>query len=223
MVAFSRWCALVVAQTASDLGDFPSPISIGKPADCISGTPDGSLHALLRNDAILAGGSVSASPAAADIDGDGWIEIVAPTGGDSIRCFELRTSGMGAQALWWPLYRRDAARTGAYGYEPVSGVDDDPEARVPAATLIRSVYPNPFNPTTRIVFDVSERSRVRLAVYDIAGRVVAVVVDREMAPGRYEATWNGRASSGRAVASGVYFCRLQARNVLETKKIILIR
>jgi len=70
---------------------------------------------------------------------------------------------------------------------------------------------------------VSERSRVELAVFDIAGRRVSVLVDREMYAGRYEVVWNGGTISGRAAASGVYFRRLEAGGSIETKKMVLLR
>jgi hypothetical protein len=64
---------------------------------------------------------------------------------------------------------------------------------------------------------------VTLAVYDVSGRSVAVLVDREMEPGRYEAVWNGRTATGRIAASGIYFCRLAAGGAIETKKMVLLR
>jgi ribosomal protein L21E len=76
---------------------------------------------------------------------------------------------------------------------------------------------------SRIVFDVSARSRVVLAIYDVSGRSVAVLVDRAMEPGRYEAIWNGRTGTGRNAASGIYFCRLMAGGTFETKKMVLLR
>jgi hypothetical protein len=70
---------------------------------------------------------------------------------------------------------------------------------------------------------VSERSRVTIAIYDVSGRSVAVLADREMEPGRYEAVWNGRTGTGRTAASGIYFCRLVAGRTVETKKMVLLR
>jgi hypothetical protein len=111
------------------------------------------------------------------------------------------------------MFRRGPARTGSYGYEPVSGVDGDQGTGTPAVTSLRSIYPNPFNPSTRIAFDVSARSSVQVAIYDVSGRTVAVLVNREMEPGRYEVIWNGRMAAGRTAASGL----------VETKKMVLLR
>ena len=79
-------------------------------------------------------------------------------------------------------------------------------------------YPNPFNPTTAINYAVPEQSEVRIEVYNVIGRRVATLVDREMAPGNY--TVNFDASS---LSSGMYFYRLKAGSTLLTKKMTLIK
>jgi hypothetical protein len=79
-------------------------------------------------------------------------------------------------------------------------------------TLSRN-YPNPFNPGTRIEFQVPEQSQVRLSVFDILGRPVKTLVDGVFpASGGppYFALWDGTDEGGRKVASGVYFCRMKA-------------
>ena len=73
-------------------------------------------------------------------------------------------------------------------------------------------YPNPFNPTTTIVYDLSESGHVSLKVYSILGREIATLVDREMAVGSYETAWDGRDSQGEVVPSGTYVYRLTYSN-----------
>ncbi|MGM0460091.1 MAG: T9SS type A sorting domain-containing protein [Bacteroidota bacterium] len=79
-------------------------------------------------------------------------------------------------------------------------------------------FPNPFNPTTQINYAVPEQTDVRIEVYNVIGRRVATLVNREMAPGNY--TVNFDASS---LSSGMYFYRLQAGSTLLTKKMTLIK
>ncbi len=212
-----------ISQSVSDPGALPGPIVIGNPPVALSGTPDGRIDAADLALSLSCCASIVSTPAAGDVDGDGWVEIFAVSEDDSLYAYELCTSRAAPDALWWPMYRRSPARTGSYGYEPVTGVDDDDVAATPSVTSLRSIYPNPFNPTARIAFDVSARSRVELAIYDVSGRSVAVLFDRDMEPGRYEAIWNGRTSTGRNAASGIYFCRLMAGGTLETKKMVLLR
>jgi hypothetical protein len=93
----------------------------------------------------------------------------------------------------------------------------------PTATALHPNYPNPFNPTTVISYELSKRSRVRIAVYDVTGALVKVVEDRERPRGRYEVGWTGINSAGEPVASGVYFCRFSTEGFVQTRKMILLK
>jgi hypothetical protein len=79
-------------------------------------------------------------------------------------------------------------------------------------------YPNPFNPKTVISFQLSVVSDVRLVVYDLLGREVAVLVNERKTPGRYEATFDGR-----NLSSGTYLCQLSAGGFVQSKKMILLK
>jgi hypothetical protein len=83
--------------------------------------------------------------------------------------------------------------------------------------------PNPFNTNTNIRFSLANNSRVRLSVYDVAGRVVATLIDREMAAGTYVAGWDGRNENGTAMASGLYFFQLRSGKFTLTRKAVLLR
>jgi hypothetical protein len=85
-------------------------------------------------------------------------------------------------------------------------------------------YPNPFNPQTTIAYDLPKQEAVSLRVFDLSGRLVRMLVDSEIvASGRQEAVWNGRDDTGRRVASGTYFYRLEAGEYSETKRMALIK
>lgn len=87
-------------------------------------------------------------------------------------------------------------------YDQISGTGDLPVTEFSLAT----VGPITSHGPTRFVLAVPTRSRVRIAVYDVIGRELAVLADREYAAGRHDVTWNGRGPSGR-VSSGIYFIR----------------
>ncbi|MBF8297257.1 MAG: hypothetical protein HW389_3802, partial [Bacteroidetes bacterium] len=89
---------------------------------------------------------------------------------------------------------------------------------VPTEYALSNAYPNPFNPSTTIVYDLPEATRVRLIVYDRLGREVAVVVDHQQNAGRHSIRFNAK-----GLTSGVYFYRIQAGTFSATKKLILIR
>ncbi len=84
-------------------------------------------------------------------------------------------------------------------------------------------YPNPFNPTTVIRYALPENQYVSLKVYNLLGQVVTTLVDEQKAAGYYQVRWNGKNSSGRDVASGVYFYCIKAGSFVETKKLVLLR
>jgi hypothetical protein len=93
----------------------------------------------------------------------------------------------------------------------------------PALSKLEQNYPNPFNPLTRIAFSVAEPGRVVLRIYDVAGRPVRTLVDGRKVADYYCATWDGRDDAGRRVPSGVYFYKLEAPGMRETKKMLLLK
>jgi len=91
----------------------------------------------------------------------------------------------------------------------------------PNTFRLYSNYPNPFNPATRISYDIPKTSRVTLEVLNILGRHVATLVDESQQAGHYEVIWNGRDGYGNRVASGIYLYRLAADDFTESRKMIL--
>ena len=85
-------------------------------------------------------------------------------------------------------------------------------------------YPNPFNPSTTIGFFLPNRCQVTLEIYDTSGRLIKRLLDRETKPAGPNATeWRGLDGQGRAVGSGVYFCRLRAGKETISKKMTLLK
>jgi arabinogalactan endo-1,4-beta-galactosidase len=81
-----------------------------------------------------------------------------------------------------------------------------------------NVYPNPFNPSTNIQYTLPYTSKTLIVIYDILGKEVTRLVDDLKKAGSYNITW-----SAQNISSGVYFCRMQSGNFVETKKIILLK
>lgn len=93
----------------------------------------------------------------------------------------------------------------------------------PRSFALRQNYPNPFNPVTTISYDLFEGGRVTLAVYDVTGTMVRLLVDGRQSVGSHRAVWDGRDQKGAAVAAGVYVCRLQVAGVAQTLKMTLVK
>ena len=79
-------------------------------------------------------------------------------------------------------------------------------------------YPNPFNPTTNISYDISNISNVNLSIYNSAGQLVEVLVDKLQNPGSYNLVWDAKNHT-----SGIYFIKLTSGKDLSTQKIMLIK
>jgi flagellar hook assembly protein FlgD len=90
--------------------------------------------------------------------------------------------------------------------------------------MLHGSYPNPFNPTTTILFSLAKRSKVSIAVYDIAGRLVKrLLVDEIEEAGDHRVVWDGTNEAGSRVASGVYFCMMRVEGEMSGAKLILLR
>ena len=88
----------------------------------------------------------------------------------------------------------------------------------PLETLFGQNVPNPFNPVTVIGYTVAQPTHVTIVIYDVSGREVTRLVDEEVAPGRYKETFDAR-----GLSSGIYFARMTAGGVTETRKLVLLK
>ncbi|MCX7877096.1 MAG: S8 family peptidase [Ignavibacteria bacterium] len=89
---------------------------------------------------------------------------------------------------------------------------------IPVAYRLYANYPNPFNPATRIKFDLPLLTNVSIKIFDLRGRFIAEITEKNLDAGRYEFIFDGS-----SVSSGVYFYRLEADNFSDTKKMILLK
>jgi subtilisin family serine protease len=97
------------------------------------------------------------------------------------------------------------------GIEPVSN-------EIPNVFKLHTNYPNPFNPITKIKFDIAKNTNAKLLVYDVLGRVVETLVNGDLKAGRYEVDFDGY-----ALSSGVYFYKLVTSDFVDTKKMLMIK
>jgi len=100
---------------------------------------------------------------------------------------------------------------GITAIEPVSGV-------IPEKFNLYANYPNPFNPTTTIKFDIAKSTNASIIIYDITGRVVETLLNESLKPGRYEISMDAS-----RLASGVYFYKLVTNDFIDTKKMMLLK
>jgi len=97
-------------------------------------------------------------------------------------------------------------------------VDVQSQPSLPKEFWLYQNYPNPYNPTTTIVYGLRERTNVELKVFDILGREVISLVNEEQPSGKYEIVFDAT-----SISTGIYFYRLQAGSFVETKKMVLMK
>lgn len=125
-----------------------------------------------------------------------------------------------------PVVRKPAVELTVTG--PVGIAEGD---NLPTEFALKPNYPNPFNPSTTIAYQLPRASRVQVEIYDLLGQRVRTLVSGARAPGRYQVRWDGTNQLGRPVGSGIYIYRLIAsplngdRNQVfrQTRKMILLR
>jgi aminopeptidase N len=94
----------------------------------------------------------------------------------------------------------------------------------PAAAFgLAGNFPNPFNPKTTIAFDLPAAGPARLAIYDVAGRLVRVLAEGRLATGRQQLDWDGCDAAGREAAAGLYLARLEAAGKADTQRLVLLK
>ncbi|MBK7142370.1 MAG: T9SS type A sorting domain-containing protein [bacterium] len=152
-------------------------------------------------DVVNFGGEVSGI---GDVNGDGLEDFAA--------------GAMLSSFGWWPGV---ALVYSGFGQVPVD-VPGDPSV-LPIAVALHPNYPNPFNPSTTISFDLPRRSEVTLAIVNILGQEVARLVNGEVSAGTHSVEWDGRDISGEVVASGVYLYRLETDDGVLSRKMLLLK
>jgi Leucine-rich repeat (LRR) protein len=148
----------------------------------------------------------------------------------------------GANSEVYTLNARDSLAYGAYNCMITNGIVKDLEIysrpvnvvigsmtavldkpEVPNAFELHQNFPNPFNPATRISYDIPREGRVRLKIYSIDGKEVATLVDEFERAGKRTVVWNGRDDRGNQVSSGLYFYRLESGNEIKIRKMLLLK
>ena len=135
---------------------------------------------------------------------------------------QLVPDGEGGAIVVWEDYRSGTDYDICVGHIEYEKTTDVPDI---GATLngLSQNYPNPFNPATLITFSVRVPGEVKLRIYDVTGRVLRTLVDGWRGTGAYREMWDGKRDDGTAVASGVYFYRLETNGFTATHKMVLMR
>ena len=127
--------------------------------------------------------------------------------------------------LRWRLFADSSVTAWGWAVDDIviTSTGSTPVGDVPAVAGLGQNYPNPFNPSTTISFELPRDGRARLQVYDARGGLVRTLIDGQRPAGPQSVVWDGRDGAGRAMASGVYLYRLSAGDLVQQRKMTLVK
>lgn len=164
-------------------------------------------------------------PTVGDIDRDGDLDMIMPTGDSSLifvnfpgATYDPCRSGA---PVWRYNRRLNNNQTAPTDCSPTDVEDQEPI--FPENFVLSQNFPNPFNPVTRIEYSLASRCHARISVHNLLGQQVAVLLDRIVPAGRHRIFWNGTNDRGFPAPSGMYVYRMEAGGFIEIKKMMLIR
>lgn len=185
------------------------------------GSNDHKLYGLYLDGSNIGGfptensGNIQGSPSIADLDSDGDLEVIV---GADDNLLVLDISGTGGGDGFWPTHRGNLHRTGALP----TLVSVNQNHSLPEGYSLHANFPNPFNPVTRISFEIPKAGNVTLDVFDIRGRVIEVLVDTYIPAGIHSVEWAG-GSNGVPASAGIYFYRLTIQSGNLVRKMTLLK
>lgn len=179
-----------------------------------------------------------ATPVIADIDGDQDLEVIQPLLSGLINIYNAETGILESQYFCGanPILSSPAIGDldgdgfydivfGSHGSK-VSALSTTPQGIDPQSginPIHLSVYPNPFNQTSTISYEVAQACLVSVDIFDLSGRIVYPILNSEEPAGQHSVEWSGTNQAGEDVSPGLYLCRIQTGSVVETTGLCLIR
>jgi hypothetical protein len=164
------------------------------------------------------GGNIESSPAIGDLDGDGDYEIAFGTT-QGLQVFDIKTDKGSRES--WMLHRGSLDRSGLYSMTLLS--TDDLDDITPENFYVSPNYPNPFNPSTQIDIYTDQKSDLTVNIFDATGRLVNVLINKNLEAGTYSIKWEGNNRQGLSMPTGVYFIQVLSGTEVSTQKIVLIK
>jgi hypothetical protein len=147
--------------------------------------------------------------------------------GDFLEYFDYAAPGAYYDRLdFGPLITNSGFADSVYldNFEISAGADDGTAPpTIPGIASLSPNYPNPFNPSTTISYRLPQRGAAELAVYNLLGERVAVLVDAVQDAGEHVVVWDGCDLAGRPASSGIYFYRLKTEGTSTARKMVLVR
>jgi hypothetical protein len=164
------------------------------------------------------------APALGDLDNDGSVEVVyavtdyLASNQVGLHVFTIPGVPFETETFPWPMNGHDPQNTGWYDFPYYLNINEDGNELLPQSIELQQNFPNPFNGSTVIPYELSINSQVRISVINILGEDIIVLVNDKKPPGKYNVVW----SSGK-IPSGVYFIKLETGNKRTVMKTLLLK
>ncbi len=150
--------------------------------------------------------------------------------GDTILIMDTTSfAGVVSTTITRPLSSGGTTFTPFFNYgtvqiQTVTGINEPGEDHaLPVNFALEQNYPNPFNPTTKIQFSLPESGKIKIEVFNMVGRKVRTLANKQFDAGVHEVIFDGRSERGKPLASGVYLYRLTTKGIVESKKMIMLK
>ncbi|MCK4827551.1 T9SS type A sorting domain-containing protein, partial [bacterium] len=108
-------------------------------------------------------------------------------------------------------------------YQTYNRGEENKPVILPTGFTLKQNYPNPFNNRTTIPFSLSQDAHVTITIYNVLGRQVITLISEQLNKGSYNVSWDGTNKQNNPVASGIYLYRMQAGDVTELRKMVLVK
>jgi len=156
-----------------------------------------------------------------------FTSTVYDSSGITITEFQIPNNGLNINTTYyWRVNARNAGGTSSYStifHFTTGATNITHNNEIPKEFKLYNSYPNPFNPSTKIKFDIPKASYVKLIVYDVLGREIKTLVNEKLNAGRYEVSWPAPTGDGSSYPSGVYFYRLTTADFVDVKKMLFVK
>ncbi|MBU1706282.1 T9SS type A sorting domain-containing protein, partial [bacterium] len=146
------------------------------------------------------------------------LDIANPASPVEVGFYEKPGRAMGVAVVGSIAYVADYISLGIYDCSEAVSAAEHTQPYIPDRIALEPCYPNPFNPSTTIRYNVAVPSRVQLTVYNLLGQEVARLVDGRQLAGFHSITWNAG-----SLPSGLYLCRMEAAEFMQTRKLVLMK
>lgn len=141
---------------------------------------------------------------------------------------EMKTQTTYTEAGWdfittWQINTEINNSYPSFIWESTSTTINDSTISMPTSAKLNNIYPNPFNPSTTISFELKNDEFVNLSIYNVKGQIIKTLNNSRLNSGNHSVTWNGTNENNNKSASGIYFIKLQTTNSIQIKKAVLVK